>query len=537
MTELPRNLATFRPNGIIADRSPSDVPVEFWTGGKNMVPSEGPYMERVGGVTPRLDTPDGEAVFHSPAYDTANGVPYWCYFTLGAAGNAGLFRQSGTAGSEVNLNMPGYGAPAVGSKAIDAFSAGLLNGVPWFNRSDIAPAYWPFTGNALAHANWPAGQIAGVMWAFKNHLFCGDITDGAANYQPSLIQWTDATPALTVASAPDWGLAATSEAGSTELSEVRGRIQNGLPIRSECAIYAQNVTYLAQYIGGPFVFAFRPFSTQMGLLARHAVVEVEGRHFLMTDSDLVMHDGVRIESLADSKVRRTWFNNLDPERLNECWAGWHEQNREVWFCGATAGSEACDLAAVLDLTTLQWGFRELGEGQTAQGVKYARQGILVEGGGATWDTAAGDWDSQTGTWNDNVSLADADRFIGLERQSAGEAKTLFQQFDVSDTTYTGQLITGTLERHGLDMGKPDTIKHIRGVHVHARGESTLEVRVRGRLTESDTGTWSSWVGVDLSAVEKASLFASGRLIDVEFRSTGPVEIAGFTLEGRGGGRY
>ena len=86
MPEIPRNKARFRLNGVIQDADPSDLPEDVWSDARNMVPSEGPYMERVGGTAQRLDTPAGEASFHSSAYDSAGGV---AESAAGGSGNPG----------------------------------------------------------------------------------------------------------------------------------------------------------------------------------------------------------------------------------------------------------------------------------------------------------------------------------------------------------------------------------------------------------------------------------------------------------------
>ena len=283
MTASPRPLATFRPNGVNEDDAPVNLPDDIWSGAVNCVPADGSFMERVGGVDERLDVAAGTVTphFHSAAYDAENSTAYWFYFT-----ESDLYRRDG-GGTATAMTYPSYTSFTRNAKDISSFTAGLVNGWPWFNKDDDAPAYWDFTGNAKAHTNWPANQTAGAMWQYKFHLFAGDINDGSGNYQPALVQWTDAIPGRT---APDWGTGASSQAGSNELSEIRGRIQNGGAIRGSCAIYGQNTTYLVDFIGGSFVFAFREFSNQMGLLSRHGFVGGRGPALL---PDRLRHSGTR----------------------------------------------------------------------------------------------------------------------------------------------------------------------------------------------------------------------------------------------------
>ena len=55
-----------------------------------------------------------------------------------------------------------------------------------------------------------------------------------------------------------------------------------------------------------------PQGQQQGLYARNCVVDVGGRHFFVSDGDIYIYDGTSFNSIADEKVKLTFFAGVNP---------------------------------------------------------------------------------------------------------------------------------------------------------------------------------------------------------------------------------
>ena len=70
-------------------------------------------------------------------------------------------------------------------------------------------------------------------------------------------------------------------------------------------------TWLMNYIGGNLVFSFQKLFNDTGILSRNCACEYNGKHFVVTNGDLIVHNGVSKQSVASNVVKRTLFADLD----------------------------------------------------------------------------------------------------------------------------------------------------------------------------------------------------------------------------------
>ena len=69
------------------------------------------------------------------------------------------------------------------------------------------------------------------------------------------------------------------------------------------------------YIGGNLVFSFQKLFNDTGILSRNCAVEFDGKHFVVVEGDLIVHNGVSKQSVATDIVKRTLFDDLDTTKL------------------------------------------------------------------------------------------------------------------------------------------------------------------------------------------------------------------------------
>lgn len=512
----------YRPHGIVRDIPPSEVAPEFWTGGERVQVRNGQTIANPGSAERIIDP--GDRVHWM--INSRGSSSWWVYHEDG-----GIYQTDGNSGptniatTSTPANFTLTGAPWKASEC----SGGLLHNIPYMLCGDNPPVYWPQTGNCLETSNWDdygaATGSAGCLFTFKNHVFTGDVQGDDAR-----VAWTDAIEAGTPLA--DWEVGTDNEAGFVDLSDTRGAIQNGLSLGRSCAIYKDSGgAYLCDYIGGNQVFAFRLFSRELGMLARHGVADVDRGHIVLSDDDIVLHDGKSIQSVIQGSNRRWLFNNIDADNVTESWAVYNRPENEVWICVPLTGSLVPNLAAILDLGTGRWGFRDLGRGSAGQGLTYGARGIVQDSGASfEWDSYGGTWAEATDTWDATLFQANQDVLLTAELTDSSTDDGVFTVQDVGTTDSAGNTILGEVERFGLDLGAPDEIKMIRAIHLNAKGAGSIIVRAGGRMVENEATRWDAPRTVDLTSRQQYDCRVSGRLIDVKMSVPQDVELAGFTVE-------
>lgn len=498
-------------HGIIQDRPPSEVPPEFWTFAENMQVRDG-QMILPAGSDPRLTDP-GEPVHF--LINTQGSSSWWVY-----ASDTGIYQTDGsTAGNIATTGTPlGF---TLGTWTADDVTGCLLNGLPYLLVGSNDPVHWAQTGNCVnSNTNWPGA--AKSLWSFKNHLFAGDV-----NGNGDRVNWSDAIAPGTPTA--DWDTTTPSKNGGfVDLAETRGDVMNGLTLERSCMVYKTGSAYVAEFVGGNAIFAFRLLSREFGLLARHAVCDIDGAHLVLADGDIVLTDGRQAKSAIDGQLRRTLFGRLNPDAVRQCWAEFNREQREAWFALCLDGATIPNVAAIYDLQSGRWGLRDISFG-TGVGLTNGARGVIQgSASGFTYATTTDLYNNTTYTYDTVFFAANQDGLMTAEQTAAADGQ--FTQQDVTLTTSPGGLISGKLWRYGIDLGEPDTIKTVRAVHINAQGSGTVQGRFGGRMTENGAVTWSDSQAIELDEGGQFTGLVSGRLIDVEFTFSDPVTVAGFAVE-------
>ena len=539
MTELPRNLATLRLNGLRPDPDPSEVSPDTWTGGRNVLPVNG-YMERVGGFSHVLT--DNTVAGSTPLWHLnaeRDGTAYWWAFT---AGLNGVLVQDGSPTPPAGGLLVAATGIYPETASIEEFTGCLINNTPVFNNAGEEPWWWDYSSTTLTQfdttdaATGPALKGAAV-WSYKYHLFLGDVEVGGDSRPDQVWHSAAAEPGTVPGS---WQPTATNDANFVELSDTRGRVVNGMQLGGSCLIMKERGAYLCTYTGGPLVMAYRNLSREAGIVCRHGMQVVQGTAYLFDDNTFLATDGQQITDVAETWLKREFFGNLNTDEIDRAFVAYDRPNQTIWFAAPMETNRYCSHAAIWDLTTQKWGFRELGEGDFSnQGFRYMRPGVLKEDSTVEpWTAATTDWTNRTGAWKSGALSANQDISMALccDDDSVAE-QTFWTEMDTQATTADGKAITGYLRRYQLDVGKQDEVKMVRAVHLHADDAMSLQCRVGGQYTHSDAIRWSPFFSLDATQTQKASVTATGRLISVEIKSDEPFNLPGFTLEAELRGRY
>jgi hypothetical protein len=511
--------------GLIRDIPAHQLPPEAFTTAMNgRFTRDG--FRTMDGWTQVFGTLSGGPYFVQ-AIRTPSAETWWVYASLTA-----YYLFDGATHDDISRTVGG----AYNSTGAKDFNCTFLGGVPIFNNGIDAPQflanYTPGT-NLADLTNWGAGDTAKVFRAFGPNLVALNVEDSGVAY-PSLVWWSHPADPGTVPSSWDY-TDETKDAGRTDLPDSEaGVLLNGLPLRGQMILYKENSTWLMRRIGGNQIFQFDQLFVTSGLLcSRAAALTGDGKfHFVVTQDDIIRHDGNDAVSIIDKKMRRTLFSQIDTQAFAQSFVFTNPLQTEMWFCYPSTGQTVPDQAIV-------WNY---GTGPEA-GVLYeaevpfqcATLGDLEESG-STWDSDTDTWDSDGSPWNtsDRRKVVVGDPVTGK----------LYQLDD--GITRDGATFTATLQREGLAIlgrrrsGEPivdfKKRKFIRRVWIKGSG-GPFNVRVGFADLVDGAITWSGAQSFDPSSALFVDVAGSGQVIAVEFSGTTAFNVNGYTLELMGAGRF
>jgi hypothetical protein len=390
------------------------------------------------------------------------------------------------------------------------WNGGILGSVPIVNNGVDSPQMWTpaDTTQRLQSLTWSSGttwesesKIARVIRPFKQFLVALDTQEGATRYRQR-IRWSHPADSGSVPST--WDEAdTTKDAGVHDLEEGGGSVIDCLPLGDTNVIYKDNKTIGMQFIGGQFVFRFYNIFDETGILTRRCVKSFDGKHFVVTKGDVIVHDGNTFESVINHRMKRDLFALIDATNYDRTFVSPNYQKNEMWICFPKTGSSFADMAFIWNYKDNTWTVRDLPD------VKHIGYGLVDQSGADTWDTITDTWDSVDRAWGE-LAYSPAN----IKNLMAGATK-----FYMADNTEQsdGTNITAYVERIGLDFGDPDRLKRITRIWPRIECTGDITVRVGSQMVSTDGITWKAYtysVGDD-----KIDCDATGRFIGIRVESS------------------
>lgn len=494
---------------------PDPIPEDgIWTEARNFRFREG-AVEKIKGQRSVFGSASATPIWVEPVSDGL--TTFWVY------GNEEYLYA--TDGSLHALVSPI--SPATLTFSADArlgYTGGAFHGRMVANDAVNPPQVWlPGLGNDfLEISHWPTAHIVDVIRPFGDFLVGLRWNEGGT-YNARLVRWSDRAA---VGSMPgSWDFAdPTNQAGRTELGQTHDKLVDCLPLRDQNIIYKQFHTWIMQYVGGLDVFAFREVFKEAGLLTENCAKAFGARHFAVTDSDIIAHDGNDAQSLVDKKIRRWLFNRLSTTRFKYSFVAADHREREMLFCFPEEGVDFPNLAAVWNWLDNSWSVRDLGE-QMA----HASSGI-VEAAGVTFDEDPGEFDSGP------VGIFDEYEYTPWSQRLLLAAATRPQLLQGNvGTTFDGATIGAFALRQNMALSRDVAqIKRVHRIFPKVIGAPGTRIRFRVGASDNQDGTvlmqgpFNFVCGVD----RKFDCRVTGRFIHllIEHNETGPLRFMGFDVE-------
>lgn len=481
--------------GVNKDLSQHELPVNVWTDASNIRMLDG-YVYSAPGYVQIYDPPTVAPYHVLPV--NVSGARYWIY-----AGAGTIYAVNGATHTNLTRSVGGdySGSP-------NAWTSCSLSGVPILNAGNETdpPQYWDLNiGHPFAAlTNWPASTYCKSLRALKNYLVALNVTKSATNY-PYMVKWSHPADPGSIPSSWDQ-TDATKDAGEYDLAAGGDIIVDGLPLRQSLMIYKQQSTWRMDYTGGTYVFAFAPVLGTSGCLTRNCIVELDGAHFVVTGSDIIIHDGQTATSILDKQTRRHFFANLDSTYYTRTFVAKNPYFNELLVCYCTAGNSVPNRALVWNYVDKTVSFRDM------PSVYHANTGLLEGGLTGTWATDTSTWASDLTLWDQADFTPDAARVV----MASGNTK-LFLLDGSGDANGADQ--AAYIERRGLVFGAPERRKLVRSIRprISAPTGTTLTIGVGYADTPYDDPNYTAktfTVGTDI----KADFLVDGRYIAIKFAS-------------------
>lgn len=369
--------------GSVGDLPAQAIPPSIFTDAHNVRFLDG-AVEKASGMAEQFGTP-----------------PLMPYYLLSSQENDGIRRLFIAGLTQIYYYLSGSfndcsrvvgGAYTAGVNNV--WTGGVLHGVPVLNNGTDKPQAWDKASTKFIDMpNWPATYLAKSLRPFKNYLVAMNITDGATQY-PHNVLWSHPADPGSVPGASGWNIAdPTKDAGMAPLSDTPGHVLDGQALGDSFAVYKEDATYMMQFVGAPYIFKFRPILRESGVLAQNCIVEVLGRHVVLTTDDVVVFDGTQAESIINKKWRRELFASISISDYAKSYLAVFPALREVWICISTAAGYPPNLAFVWNWKSNTWAKRDI---PFSQSIIAAFPPDPV---GSTWDSDSATWDSDGEGWS------------------------------------------------------------------------------------------------------------------------------------------
>jgi len=490
---------TIRPSGIVEDINAAEAPPEVWNAGNNVVFKNG-FTRAFPGYAPAAS-----GNLYKPQWLLPVVTPttyYWIYGGINAAGDAGgIGVTDGTNHFDIT---PAGGIPVT---TIGDWTGGMLNGIPVINHGKGPPLYWDLTTSnpCLPLPDWPENTTCEALRPFKYHLIAMNITDASGEY-PDLVLWSNAANPGAI---PDsWTPAADNDAGNFAISTPAGSIIDGGAMRDQFVVYKQHSTSIMQYVAGQFVFSNRKAFVTTGILARNCWAEYGGSHYVLTDGDLIQHDGQQVQSLIQGKMKEWLFSQIDADNYTRCCMVSSHERAELLVGFPQQGEQYLNKGLVYDVTSGSFGVVDLAQ------LSYLARGILSsDADDLIWEGNSKTWDQYSTAWNTRKFNPTTDTTV-MSSEVNNHILLLGSGY-----TADGQPIPVHLNWQTKDLGSPQQLKLVKAIWLNAEVSTTTGfIRVGVQKNENDPIDWGPQIRVEQNSLGyfKADMLRTGRFISLEF---------------------
>lgn len=443
--------------------------------------------------------------------------------------------------SEYFVDLPGWGEQTV----VDASGNPSVKKYNW--KCERIRAF----NNRLFALNMRESNASGVTTHYPLRLRWSNFAE--ENKAPEL--WDDYAYDRAVSSDLAANIVGQTEAlengyaGYIDLADSNGSLIEVLPLKDYLFVYTEFETYIGSPTNNTYQpLMFKKLFNDSGILAPECVVEVEGGHFVVTQNDVILHNGASKKSIASNRVKNMLINEICLVNPIATKVHLHQDKKEVWILyvgpGEPKESFACTKAAVWNYEFDTWSFRTIPYSYCIGLVDppvLERGPVWADFQEVTWDDPSIDklvWRKDATNFRQRVTIVGS--FLrGFYQVDVG---ALDYFYDRSNDTVIERPLEMRLERTGLDFDNVTNEwnqKHINRFRPQVTGTGTYTFEVGGSQFSNEYGhshsTKEYKVGVDRHvSVRLNHPYLFYNVIDNDVNSN--ASMNGLTIEFAVGGR-
>lgn len=347
------------------------------------------------------------------------------------------------------------------------------------------------SGSFAAIAGAPKAKI--VVSASNNFVLAFNTNEGTYGQSPDR-WWNCAQGDQT-----DWTPNVSTLANTGRLVAVEGAIQAGLPLGDYVIAYKNRGIFVGSFAGSPVVWQWNLVpGGDAGAVGPEAICDIGGAHFIVSNDNFWLFDGVRPVPIGTGVVRQWFLDNSSPAYRYRAKANYDKQHGLVRvFFPSLNSTGACDLTLVYHVGKKQWGRNDLNV-ETA--LNYIAPNVTIDG----LDTVA--------------STIDTLPSIPLDSQYWLAGGQVSAYFDTSHQLVALSGMTGASSFTTGDMGDDDAVTMLERARVRfEKSPATATATGYYKMNEGD-----ALVTGPTNAINdgKFDLRQSGRFHRIRFDFTG-----------------
>ncbi len=386
------------------------------------------------------------------------------------------------------------------------------------------------------------------LWAGNVYVAVGDqgTEDINKTFERS-VYWSNMTNFYTP---PNWDINVNSDAGFYELLDSMGGVVHMQQLRESMMIYKSDSIIVSTFVGAPFMFTFQTIAPEIGVLCKNAVADFPGGHWFVGRSDCYVNNGQTIETKLTNRVQSEMFKDIDGDYAVNTYCVTDWANNEIWTCYPSVGNSRPNRALIWNYKNDTFSFRDLFQktGHIKYGVAPVQAGVEW-GGDKAADTGpteegpfstnyyTGNWESSTDSWGTQSYDDTVEHLVWTD--SAPDGHQLHRHN--SGNLIQGSTMSTRIERTGIDLGDPSTVKYVSAVYPKmwtSSADATFNVWTAHQMNTEDDVTWEGPKVFNPDEMNKISVRTSGKFFGIRLESNGDFDwlLSGLEWETATSGR-
>lgn len=486
----------FDLSGFLPDPAPDTLRSGAISGGYNLYPSIRGWS-KIAGFRETVVEPTNERnyLYH---WSPTQGDNRWF-----SCGNTSIQQIEGNTVTDVS-RVAGYSLDGAHKwKAVN------FNGVLVMNNVEDAPQYLAAGGVFADLPNIGTSVRFRDIGSFGAYLI-GVAPNLGSGFLDDEIYWSHPADPGTVP--PNWDYAnPASDSGITPLPS-EGYCVTSVVLSNLNIIYKSDSIWVMRFIGGQYVFSVENKFPGQGILNKYCVETFEGNHFVVAQNDIIIHDGYKLRSIADKKLREFFFADINPQFIDRAFVVKNPRSNTIiiYYPSQNSGDGYCDKA-------LSWNWRDDSWSPLLiSPLSFAAYGYEITGTEETWEANVDEWE-QIGAWqtdSDIVNFVPAMHyaFASNTKLLAPSVSGLFVNEPIEAVWERTAIVLGRLSRDGVPYQNYEQMKVVNQLCFDMDGSDTFEVYLGFQQNLNDSVSWEYIGDVDPKVDKRIHcLFTTGFL--------------------------